>query len=186
MNNQLHLIITELEAYYPLIDDGELQNMANAIAKAERVFLAAAGRSACAARGFSNRLMQLGKTTYVVGDTTTPALRSGDLLLIGSGSGATASLITMAEKGKTVGATIATLTMFPEESIGRLADIIVTIPGSTPKRSATDQDTAHSRQPMGTLFEQLSWLTYDALVLMLMPRLGQTDKTMFVRHANLE
>lgn len=41
-------------------------------------------------------------------------------------------------------------------------------------------------QPMGSVFEQLAFLTYDGLVLELMDRSGETSDRMFLRHADLE
>ena len=76
--------------------------------------------------------------------------------------------------------------MFPDHRIGALADVVVAVPGVTPKRTPGEAQSAESIQPMGSLFEQLCWLAYDALVLILMPLLGQTGESMFERHANLE
>ena len=106
--------------------------------------------------------------------------------MIGSGSGSTGSLVVDAKKAKGVGAKLATVTIYPTAKIGSLADAIITIPGETPKNETGTADTAHSVQPMGTLFEQLSWLTYDAIILELMKLTGETTDTMFPRHANLE
>ena len=39
---------------------------------------------------------------------------------------------------------------------------------------------------MGSVFEQLAFLTYDGLVLELMDRSGETSDRMFLRHADLE
>lgn len=41
-------------------------------------------------------------------------------------------------------------------------------------------------QPMGSAFEQLCFITYDAIVLELMSELGESSATMFTRHADLE
>jgi 6-phospho-3-hexuloisomerase len=47
------------------------------------------------------------------------------------------------------------------------------------------EDGAFS-QPMGSAFEQLCFIAYDAIVLELMAQLGETSETMFKRHADLE
>jgi 6-phospho-3-hexuloisomerase len=39
---------------------------------------------------------------------------------------------------------------------------------------------------MGSAFEQISFLTYDAIILELMDALNETTDSMFPRHANLE
>ncbi|HLQ40133.1 MAG TPA: SIS domain-containing protein, partial [Tetragenococcus sp.] len=115
-----------------------------------------------------------------------PSIQKHDLLLIGSGSGSTSSLVNNAQKAKESGAYLATLTIYRDATIGQISDAIIEIPGGTPKNNSTNQDTAKSIQPMGTLFEQLSWLTYDAIILELIEMTNQTAETMFARHANLE
>lgn len=79
-----------------------------------------------------------------------------------------------------------TVTMFPDHTIGEMADVIVKVPGSTPKKAAGEENPAQSVQPMGNLFEQLSWLTYDSIIMVLMDKLGQTSEEMMERHTNLE
>ncbi|WEV39996.1 6-phospho-3-hexuloisomerase [Lactobacillus sp. ESL0681] len=183
---KLPIIVAEISKYGKQIDTAQIEATAKLIYQAQRIFIAGAGRSGFAARGFANRLMQLGLIVYFVGETTTPAIQSGDLLLIGSGSGSTSSLVIDAKKAKQIGTQVALLTIYPDSEIGQLANCMIEIPGGTPKNESADTDTANSEQPMGTLFEQLSWLTYDALVMELMDLTGETDETMFARHANLE
>ena len=51
-------------------------------------------------RGFAMRLMHLGLQVYVVDDVTTPAIKTEDLLIIGSASGNTKSLVQYAGQAK--------------------------------------------------------------------------------------
>ena len=180
----LKKILEELTRNAEQIRQEELEGFADQIQKAKRVFVAGAGRSGFVARAFSNRLMHLGLTVYFVGEPTTPAIQEGDLLVIASGSGETGSLKVMAQKAKKQGAALATITIFPQASIGSLADAVITVPGSTPKSELAD--TAVSVQPMGNAFEQLLWLICDTVVIILMKRLGRTEEEMFALHANLE
>lgn len=99
----LQIIIEELRQYSQNIREEEVQALAESCVRARRIFVAGAGRSGFAARGFANRLMHLGRTVYFVGETTAPSIGPGDLLVIGSGSGSTASLVTFAKKAKTAG-----------------------------------------------------------------------------------
>jgi D-arabinose 5-phosphate isomerase GutQ len=39
---------------------------------------------------------------------------------------------------------------------------------------------------MGNLFEQSLFILLDAIAIALMPRLGETEESMFERHANVE
>ncbi len=185
-SGKLEQIINELSQYSPQVKQEEVYGLAKACAEAKRVFVAGAGRSGFAARGFANRLMHLGLTAYFVGDPVTPSIGKGDLLVVGSGSGTTAGMLANVNKAKAADASVGTLTIFPDAAIGQAADIVITIPGATPKKGSQAADTATSIQPMGSLFEQLSWLVYDSIILELMELTGETGETMYPRHANLE
>jgi 6-phospho-3-hexuloisomerase len=151
---------------------------------ARRIFCAGAGRSGLAVRGFAMRLMHLGREVHVAGETTAPAIRAGDLLLIGSGSGRTASLLAAARAAREAGARILLVTIDPASPIAELADGVVALPA--PSEKAAGGGARQSVQPMGTLFEQAMALFFDALVVLLMRRAGADSEAMFVRHANLE
>mgnify|MGYP002238403797 FL=1 len=105
-------------------------------------------------------------------------------LIISSGSGETDSLIVMANKAKKAGASVVTVTIHPEASIGKVCESCIVIPGATPKSNL--EDTSESAQPMGNAFEQMSWIVYDAVIMILMKKLGKTEEEMFKNHANLE
>ena len=183
-NEMLGKILEELTENEKRIDTEELEHFADAILAAKRVFVAGAGRSGFVARAFSNRLMHLGLTVYFVGEPTTPAIGEDDVLVIGSGSGETGSLVVMAKKAKSVGADVLTVTIHPEASIGQMASCSITIPGATPKSNL--EDTVVSVQPMGNAFEQMTWIVYDVLVMIMMDKLHKTSDEMFKLHANLE
>jgi len=91
-----------LEEISRTIDLGELEKteeLLEALTQAKRVFVAGAGRSGLMVRSFAQRLMQIGIDTYVVGETTTPEIHDGDLILIGSGSGRTGGPVSYARIG---------------------------------------------------------------------------------------
>nr|WP_296157188.1 6-phospho-3-hexuloisomerase [uncultured Blautia sp.] len=181
----LQTIIREVSVYGKMVHEDEIHKVVELCAAANRIFVAGAGRSGCCAKGFANRLMHLGKTVHVVGEITTPSIQKGDLLVLGSGSGTTESLVADAKKASKCGALIATITLCPEAPIGQLADAVVTVPGVTWKSNHTE-NAIETIQPGGSLFEQLSWLIYDSIIVELMDSLGQTEETMTPRHANLE
>lgn len=177
-------IIDELQVDAKEINSEEIKKMKELILSANRIFVAGAGRSGFVARAFANRLMHLGFTVFFVGEPTTPSIRKNDLLIIGSGSGETNSGITMAEKAKAQQAKVATLTVHPENSIGRLSDITIKIPGATAR--SNDEARQNSIQVKGSSFEQLCLLIYDAIVIDLRDVKKQTQDDMDYRHANLE
>ena len=181
----LQAIINELVENGKQVDEAQIDRMVDAVLAAKRVFVAGAGRSGFAARAFSNRLMHMGATVFFVGEPTTPSIREGDLLVIGSGSGTTAGLVTMAQKAVAEGADVATITMSPEGSIGRLAKTVVVLPGVSNKTEGFVEDE-DAVQPTGNSFEQMSWLVYDTVNTKVKRKLGVKEEEMKYRHANLE
>lgn len=161
------------------VSDEECGELARRIADAGGVFVAGAGRSGLMIRAFANRLMHLGLDVNIVGEATCRHTRPGDLLIIGSGSGETSSLVELAHKAKASEVHIALVTGHPDSAIGHMADSVLTIPAHAKAEGG-------SAQPMASAFEQASLLTYDSIILMLMNLLGETDATMFARHADLE
>ena len=180
----LGTVLEELRGTLSQAEEERVAALLDRITAARRLFLAGTGRSGFMVRSFAVRLVHLGFTAYVAGETVTPNIQADDLLILGSGSGETASLRAMAEKARRVGAPIALITASPQSSIGRLADVVVTLPAPTPK--ARPAQTASSIQPMGSLFEQSLLLLLDIAVMLLMERGGIGAEAMFARHANLE
>ncbi len=175
-------IVNELQHSVSQIGEGEASQLAELLLRSSKVFVAGAGRSGLMGRAFAMRLMHVGTDAYVVGDTITPGIDKEDVLVLGSGSGETKSLVSMAEKAKMIGATVVAVTITPESTIGRLADYTVKLPGS-PKDQSGSYTTI---QPMASLFEQTMLIFYDAIILQMMEKTGQTTKQMFGKHANLE
>lgn len=91
----------------------------------------------------------------------------------------------MAEKAKRNGVNLALVTMDEESTIARLADVVVVLPGVSPKLRKKGMEIT-SIQPMGSAFEQISFLMYDGMIMELMERMGETSDSMFGRHADLE
>ncbi|MBT2644993.1 6-phospho-3-hexuloisomerase [Bacillus sp. ISL-41] len=179
----LSKILNELTSSPDLISDEDAEALVQGILESKKVFVAGAGRSGFMAKSFAMRMMHMGIDAHVIGETVTPGYETGDILIIGSGSGETKSLVSMAEKAKSIGGTIAAITIFPESTIGQMADIIVKLPGSPKDQSEGDYKTI---QPMGSLFEQTLLLFYDAIILRFMEKKGLDTNKMYGKHANLE
>ncbi len=186
MNIQTYIsqILDELGETVGHVCNNSAEKLVDAIMDAQTVFVAGAGRSGLAMKSFAMRLMHIGFETYVVGETVTPSITNKDVLLIGSGSGSTSSLVTSANKAEAIGATICLVTIDENSPIGKLADVVLTLPAPSPK---VNRDLGfRSVQPMGSLFEQSLLLILDAIILLLMEKTGKTPESMFNRHANLE
>jgi 6-phospho-3-hexuloisomerase len=176
-------ILNELKPSVNLLDDQQAEKLVNGILKSKKIFVAGAGRSGFMAKSFAMRMMHMGLDAYVIGETVTPNLEQDDILIIGSGSGETKSLISMAEKAKGLDGTVAVVTINPDSTLGTMADFSVKLPGSPKDRSEGDYKTI---QPMASLFEQTLLLFFDAIILRFMEKKGLDNTTMFGRHANLE
>lgn len=161
----------------------DAERFAELVAAAGSVFVAGAGRSGLMGKAFAMRLMHMGLQAYVVGETVTPGIGEGDLLVLGSGSGETGSLIGMANKAAALGAQVGVVTVKPESTLGALADVTVQL-----SAVAKEQNSGHrgTIQPMASLFEQSLLLFYDAVILKLMEIKGLDSGTMYGSHANLE
>lgn len=174
------------------LDDKQVDSFIRALLNAKRVFVIGAGRSGLVAKAFAMRLMHLGMDTHVVGETITPALREGDVLVAVSGSGETNLIVSAAEIAKKIGAKIAAVTSYPKSSLAKLADHVVILPGR--KRTESTTDFVHreltgeyaSLAPLGTMFEITALVFFDGIVASLMTSLGKREEDLRARHATLE
>jgi 6-phospho-3-hexuloisomerase len=136
-------------------------------------------------RALGMRLMQMGKNVHVVGETTTPSIAAADLLIVGSGSGRTASLLSMAGQAQRREARILLFTTDAASPLADMADHLIVIRAPSYRVYEGGHDLT-SVQPLGTLFEQSMFILCDSLILGLMQRTGVSAVEMFERHANLE
>lgn len=179
VKNNVEAILNELKQNSQQIDDCYFKDFIEEILQAQHIFLLGKGRSGLVISAFANRLMHLGLSVSLVGEISSPHTKPGDLLVIGSGSGETTSLISLAQTAKKGNVRIALLTTNERSTLASLADSIVVLPGAS-------KLVGGSKQPMASAFEQLSFLVYDAIILELMKRLDENSNSMFQRHANLE
>ena len=182
--------IHEAEEY--LVEE-DIANFIEIITTADNIFVTGAGRSGLAAKAFAMRLMHLGLSSYVVGETISPAINAGDCILAISGSGETNTIVTAAKISKKRGAKVLALTSYPESSLGQLADGIIHVKGRT--KVEVDDENYLKRQikgnytsltPLGTAFELTSLVFLDGLVSELMETMGKTEQDLNNRHTVLE
>ena len=167
--------IKELGELLEKVPNESLEALAAAVKSHRRVFVYGAGRSGLMLKAFAMRLAQADFTAYVVGETVTPAIGEGDLLVLASASGKTSSVVRYASVAKEYGAEVFAITSSADSPLAAYADGKLLV-------SAPTKDTAPSGSIMGTLFEQSVLLLCDAAV----PMLCGDAKKMRARHANLE
>jgi 6-phospho-3-hexuloisomerase len=177
------VIPQEIEHVIAGVSAEQVERLMQAITDADSVFVCGAGRSLLMMQAFAMRLVHLGMTAYVVGETVTPAIAPGNLLIAGTGSGQTRLTLAMIEAAKARQATTCALTAHPQSPVASMADFVVEIP--TPVTVAAGVARA-SVQPPGSLFEQCLLVLCDTMVMMFMQRLGVTEEMMRARHTKFE
>lgn len=166
------------------VDDEGLDALFGAVQAARATYVFGAGRSLLMLRPLAMRLMHVGLTSHVVGDTTTPRFGADDLLIVASGSGGTASVLNAARVAKKAGGMVAAFTIKPESELVDLADIVVRIPAYSDKGGF--EEAARPVLPGGGLFEQSVLLLGDALIVPLAAERGVSTDVAFPLHANIE
>jgi 6-phospho-3-hexuloisomerase len=159
-----------------------LDQLADLIAEADRVFVLGAGRSGIALRMTAMRLMHLGLEVHVVGDVTAPAIGPGDVLLTASGSGTTESIVRAAQRATDTGARVGLITTAATSPLADIAAVRVLVPAA----QKLDRTAASSAQYAASLFEQTVVLIGDGIFHALWLRQGSTADDLWPRHSNLE
>lgn len=192
VKNAMIQIIEHVNKTIKELDDPQLDQMISTIGNSRKIFLMGAGRSGLVGRAFAMRLVQLGLTAYVIGESVTPAMTKEDLLIAVSGSGETNSVVNAAKTAKGVGSKILTVTSYPKSSLGMVSDYVVVVKGRTKLDIEKDHlkhqiEGSHtSLTPLGTLYEDTVMIFFDGIIAGLMNRLKTKEIDMKRRHATLE
>lgn len=193
MKSSISAIIKNIETAETYLDEKSIENFMNIINESDNVFVIGAGRSGLVGKAFAMRLMHLGISTYVVGETISPAINEGDCIIAISGSGETNTIVSSAKISKERGAKILALTSYTESTLGKLADATIYVQGRTKvetydknylKRQIDGNYT--SLTPLGTAFELTSLVFLDGLICALMNKMGKTEDDLKKRHTVLE
>jgi 6-phospho-3-hexuloisomerase len=150
--------------------------------EAPAVFTVGTGRSGLALQMAAMRFMHLGKSAHVVGETTSPAIGAGDVLVAASGSGSTKRVVTAARTASEEGAQVLVITTDPESDLAGLAAETLVVPAADKQ----DFEGTTSAQYAGSLFEQSVLILTDALFHALWKTSGSQAHELWRLHANLE
>lgn len=182
-------ILDKIREITEKVSEKEFLGFVDCIRKAPRIYVMGAGRSGLVARAFGMRLVHLKKKVFIVGETITPAMRKGDLLVAVSGSGKTTSVVEVARASKGLGGKVAGITSNMDSELASLSDRIVMIPSEIIPRDVSSYDLRNIMgiplPPMGSLFEISVLIFFEACVLELMKQLGIEEEEMKKIHANL-
>lgn len=174
-------IMTEIETVMDQVDEKQIKNAMDLITKDKRLFVLGAGRSGLMIKGFAMRMMHIGYNIFVIGETITPSIQKGDVLIAVSGSGTTSSVVELVEKAKENGVTIIGITSNGKSKLAQLTDEVIVVPGAT-----KSGDGLKSIQLLSTLFDQSMHITMDWLTLLISKRDNTTNDVAKSTHSNME
>ena len=121
MKTSIKAILENIEIAEEYLDEKTIDEFEDIIINANNVFVTGAGRSGLAAKAFAMRLMHLGLSAYVVGETISPAINKGDCIIAISGYGETNTIVSAAKIAKDRGSDVLAVTSYPESTLGKLA-----------------------------------------------------------------
>lgn len=170
-------ILDEIKDVLKKNPESSEKKLVQAIKKSGKVFVFGQGRSGLMVKSFAMRLAQLGKKTFVVGETITSPIEKKDILLVVSGSGETGTVSEIVDKAKDINAKVFCITSNEKSTIAKKSDTVILLKGKT-------KVSGKSIEPLGSLFEQSTLIFLDAIILGLMKK--GSEKKMKKRHATLE
>lgn len=176
----LGTIVEEIQGVIAKMDEGDIDHALPLITKNTRVYAAGEGRSGFQARSFAMRMMHIGYTSYMMGETICPSMHEGDVLLAISGSGSTRRTVEDAEAAKKLGVKVIAVTSKPESALAQAADAIIVVPGRV------KGEAGGSIQLLSSLFDQSVHIALDALCLKISRRDNVSDAQANANHANVE
>lgn len=177
-------VLEELSRTLNSIDPASLERLADEILAADQVFFVGVGRVLLSLQSVCKRLAHLGIKAHYVGEITEPAITKNDLLIVGSGSGASLFPLGIAKKARSAAdCRIVHIGSNPNSEMKDIADFMVRIPVRT---KFYLEDEIDSCQIMTSLFEQAVLLVGDVLAKMIVERRQLDMKSLWQYHANLE
>ena len=187
----MELMADQIKNIAQRLDRNSIKKTIEYIMGADSIFITGAGRSGLVGKAFAMRLMHLGFTSYVVGESTTPAVHKNDVVIAISGSGETRSISDLGRIAKDIGATLITVTSNKDSTLGHISDATLEIHGRS-KEDTGGYLERHMRgeyshlTPLGTSFEISSLVFLDALIAELIYITGASEADLKSRHAKLE
>lgn len=192
------MMVSRISEITQTLEQNQVDCFISEISRAERIFVVGAGRSGFVAKSFAMRLMHLGFTAYVVGETVTPAFHKKDSLIAFSGSGKTKSVLEACETTRHIGGHICLVTGSPVSPMKDLADCVVLL--NTEEQSCqVGPDHFDLRQlrgehrsisatctPLGTLFETTAMIFADSVISALIEMKHCSIEEIMDRYTNMQ
>ncbi len=177
LKKSIDYIIDTIKASLENPDYDNINVAVELISSSNNVFVYGSGRSGLVGKTFAMRLMQLGLNSHFVGETTTPAVKGGDCVILVSKTGETQTAIQTARivDERVPGADIIVISASPDSTLVEFGDINVIIDIEN-----GEEDNRYA--PLGTVFEDTAMIFLDGLIAVLMEELGEEVADLKDRH----
>ncbi len=169
-------IVDRAGAALARVDPPTVARILELFARSPKIFVYGAGRSGIIGRALAMRLVQAGLSAYVIGESVTPIVQKGDLVVIFSNRGESYSSIQTANIVRREGAELIVVTSRPSSKIAHAATVLISL-------EIPDDADRPIYAPLGTVFEAASLRLSDALIAEWMRARGETEESMRRRHA---
>ncbi len=173
-NDAYRYILGSIDKSLSSVDQKLIDEAVELISSAKQIFVYGSGRSGLVGKFFAMRLVQLGLVAYFIGETITPVVNSGDVVILISNTGRTQSTLLVESIVKRINARVIAVTSSEDSPLANNADLKFII-----KYEKSHGELA----PLGTLFEDAAVVFLDSMIAVLMKKLGQTEEDMRRRHA---
>lgn len=172
-------VLDDVQSCVNKTDAARVDELASLIAERKRVFLVASGRSGCILDAMKVRLEHLGIAGARLSMQNITDVKRGDLVLVGSGSGATTVPLEVSEAAAKAGAEMAIITADPSSKIAKLAKLVIHVPSYV-------QPEEGSPHTLRSLFEECLLVICDCTCRLVQHKLGVTAAQMQSRHSKVE
>lgn len=163
----LSAVMEEINGVISKVNREEIDQFVGQFDRNQRIFVDGEGRSGLMAKGFAMRLMHLGYSVYVVGETITPSVEAKDLFVAVSGSGESENVVSDAKKAAKKGCKVLVVTSNPVSTLAQLGQTVLVVPGTV---KSDVGDNRKSIQLLSSLFDQSLHITLDCVCLALSMR----------------
>ena len=173
---RLQTVISEYQQALSNLNNSNVCFLTRQILQANRIFILGAGRTRCVLQMFAMRLAQTSIPTHMVGEVTTPAIMPEDLLIAASGSGETASVITLSQQARKTQAPIFGITATANSTLQNLSEHTLLLP----------PPTGGNTQLLGNFCETCLLLVLDQVIEEILDVLQKPATELQKTHANIE
>jgi 6-phospho-3-hexuloisomerase len=166
-------------------DEEDFRKFVKYFLQNRRIFISGAGRSGLVGKFFAMRLMHLGNRVFVLGETNTPSIQKGDILVCISASGTTSSVLNAAKTAKRHGASIVSVTANRHGPLNETSEFAVIMDSRNRKKRRKKMKKSDRKIPLGTSFELSSLMYLEAVISEIMHICCIKEETMKQRHVNI-